>query len=141
DGLGLLDVETVLTGDKVLKPASGHLADSGAHFEGYEMHVGRTQGAGTARPFLVLDTGVADGAMSADRRIAGGYVHGLFNRPEPRAALLATFGARSNARDQNAVTEAALEEIAQALERALAIDALARIAGLTPAASPAASSG
>jgi len=130
-GLGLLDLETVLTGDKVLTPVSGHLTEGGARFEGYEMHVGRTHGLAMARPFLMLASGVPDGAVSSDHRIAGGYVHGLFNRPEPRAVLLAVFGARSNARDQNAVTEATLQEIAQALERSLAIDALAQIAGVT----------
>ena len=47
-GLGLLDLETVLTADKVLRPTRGRLA-SGAVFEGYEIHVGRTTGAGLPR--------------------------------------------------------------------------------------------
>ena len=43
DGLGLLDVETVLEGDKVLVEVSRHCSD-GVPFKGYEMHVGRTTG-------------------------------------------------------------------------------------------------
>jgi adenosylcobyric acid synthase len=54
NGLGLLDLETVLIGDKVLKPVSGQLSKSGAPFEGYEMHVGRTSGPALARPFLTF---------------------------------------------------------------------------------------
>jgi adenosylcobyric acid synthase len=119
-----------LIGDKVLKPVSGRLSDSGATFEGYEMHVGRTSGPALARPFLTFPSGVSDGAVSSDHRIAGGYVHGLFNLPEPRAALLAAFGGQSNALDRNIVIETALQEIAHELERSLAIKALAQIAGV-----------
>ena len=43
-GLGLLDVETLLTADKALRPAAGRLAECGAVFAGYEMHVGVTTG-------------------------------------------------------------------------------------------------
>ena len=49
DGLGLLDVETELTGDKLLLEVDGHQHDGGAPFRGYEMHVGRTTGADCAR--------------------------------------------------------------------------------------------
>jgi adenosylcobyric acid synthase len=129
-GLGLLDIETVLTGDKVLKPVRGRLADGEVAFEGYEMHLGRTDGEGTARPFLNFLGGIPDGAVSRDGRIAGAYVHGLFARPAPRAALLAQFGARSNGLDQSAIVDAALDEIAQALEQSLDIAGLAGAAGI-----------
>ena len=49
DGLGLLDVETELTGDKLLLEVTGASKDGGAPFCGYEMHVGRTTVAPTAR--------------------------------------------------------------------------------------------
>ena len=48
DGLGLLDVETVLEGDKVLVEVTGETVGSGVPFKGYEMHVGRTTGAAAA---------------------------------------------------------------------------------------------
>ncbi|MCB2111844.1 MAG: cobyric acid synthase CobQ, partial [Rhodobacteraceae bacterium] len=64
-GLGLLDVETVLTGDKTLTAASGIERASGVAVAGYEMHIGRTEGADRARPFLVL-AGEGEGARSAD---------------------------------------------------------------------------
>jgi len=128
EGLRLLDVDTVLTGEKVLQPVRGRLAENGAFFEGYEMHVGCSQGPAMARPFLTLHPDVPDGAMSPNGRIAGGYVHGLFNLPGPRAALLGLFGRRSNAVDQNAVVETALDDLAAALEQALKIDAILQIA-------------
>ena len=128
-GLGLLDVETVLEGDKVLRPTAGRLA-GGARFEGYEIHLGRTTGPGLAKPFVTGDDGAPGGAVSPDGRIAGAYVHGLFNRGEARAALLAQLGAGSQGGDHGAVVDAALDELAAALEQAFDIAALAAIAGL-----------
>ena len=70
-GLGHLDVETTLAGNKVLTQVSGRLTQGDVPFEGYEMHMGRTLGPETARPFLRIGSGIADGAISADGRIAG----------------------------------------------------------------------
>jgi adenosylcobyric acid synthase len=88
DGLGLLDLDTVLTGDKQLRAARGQEIASGKPIHGYEMHVGRTSGPALARPMLDLD-GHADGAVSADGRIMGCYVHGLFAADDFRHAFLA----------------------------------------------------
>ncbi|HJV40246.1 cobyric acid synthase [Caulobacter sp.] len=127
EGLGLLDVETAMTGQKTLRPVTGRLA-GGARFDGYEMHVGRTIGG--ARPMLTFDDGGMDGAMSANGRVRGCYVHGLFDRGEARAELLADLGAVSDLVDQSARVDQALDEIAAALEAAFDIPALAAIAGL-----------
>ncbi|MET0337812.1 MAG: cobyric acid synthase [Caulobacter sp.] len=130
EGLGMLDVETVLTGDKVLRPVTGRLADGDARFEGYEMHVGRTHGPGLQRPLLVFDDGAGEGAVSADGRVVGAYVHGLFNSGAARAAILAQLGAASAGADQAAAVDGALDEIARILDRSLDVPALARLAGL-----------
>ncbi|RRN63067.1 cobyric acid synthase [Caulobacter sp. 602-1] len=127
EGLGLLDVETVMTGDKTLRPVAGRLA-GGARFEGYEMHVGRTTGA--VSPMLTFDDGVTDGAVSTGGQVRGAYVHGLFDQGEARAALLAELGAMSDAIDQAVRVDQALDEIAAVLEQAFDIPALAAIAGL-----------
>jgi len=121
-GLGLLDLDTELTGDKVLQPVAGEL--SGGAFHGYEMHVGRTTGPALARPLLTP----AGGAVSADGRIAGCYVHGLFAAAPARAAFLAQLGATSQVGDYADVVDAALDEIAATLETCFDIDALARLA-------------
>jgi adenosylcobyric acid synthase len=86
-GLGLLDVETVLTGEKTLTEVTG-LAANGAPFHGYEMHVGRTNGPDCTRPLLIFADGRPDGAMSADGLIQATYVHGLFADDRQRAAWL-----------------------------------------------------
>ncbi|WP_309646157.1 cobyric acid synthase [Phenylobacterium sp.] len=128
-GLGLLDVATTLTADKVLTLTTGRLI-GGSRFEGYEIHVGRTEGPDLARPLVIRDDGTADGAISADGRVMGAYVHGLFGLGAARTALLATLGAVSDGIDENARVDAALDEIALALEQAFDIERLAAIAGL-----------
>ncbi|MBW3617297.1 MAG: cobyric acid synthase [Proteobacteria bacterium] len=129
-GLGLLDVETDLTGEKVLRPVRGCLAGTEAAFEGFEMHVGRTRGAGLQRPFLSWTDGSPEGAMSANGRVSGCYVHRLFDQGAARAAWLARFGASSVGGDQREIVDAALDELACALEQHLNISELARMAGL-----------
>jgi adenosylcobyric acid synthase len=128
-GLGLLDVETRLAADKTVRPVAGELA-GGGRFEGYEIHLGVTDGPGAARPFLVHDDGTAGGAASADGRVAGAYVHGLFDRAEARAAVLGGLGAGSDGVDQGARVDAALDELASALEASFDVAGLARIAGV-----------
>jgi len=130
EGLGLLDVETTLSDCKTLRPVAGRLTRGGAAFTGYEMHVGLTTGPGLERPLLILADGRCDGAVSADGRIAGAYVHGVFERGEARAAILADLGAASSGGNHSAEVDKALDEIAETLERSLDIDAIARIAGL-----------
>jgi adenosylcobyric acid synthase len=114
---------------KTLRRVAGSLAD-GAAFEGYEIHLGVTTGAGLERPFLRFADGTPGGAVSTDGRIAGGYVHGLFDRGEARAALLATLGARSMGADHKTEVDRKLDEIAALLHQCLDITALMRIAGL-----------
>jgi adenosylcobyric acid synthase len=126
-GLGLLDVETMLTGEKTLTQVRGR--SGAAEFQGYEIHVGRTWGAGLARPFLEVE-GRAHGAVSADGRVMGGYVHGLFDAGDFRAAFLQGFGAGSTGLDQTQVVDEALDDIAAVLDAHLDIPRLAALAGL-----------
>ncbi|WP_336958591.1 cobyric acid synthase [Sphingobium aquiterrae] len=125
-GLGLLDVETVLTPDKALRHVSGMAL--GAPLDGYEMHVGETTGADMARPFARLDDGRAEGAVSADGLVMGTYLHGLLADPAQRRALLALLGTEGGGRDYHASVDAALDEIAAALEAHVDIDGLIALA-------------
>lgn len=115
-GLGLLDVETVLGGDKRLEAVTGTLAPGfagePAPFSGYEMHVGRTEGADLARPVLAFVDGRGDGAMRPDGRVAGCYVHGLFADDGARAVFLALLGAEASDLAYETRVEATLDALA-----------------------------
>jgi adenosylcobyric acid synthase len=95
DGLGLLHVETRLGGDKTLVEVAGIEQASGQRIRGYEMHIGRTTGPDCARPMLDLGDR-ADGAVSADGRVMGSYVHGIFASDAFRNAFLNSLRARSD---------------------------------------------
>ncbi len=127
-GLGLLDVGTRLDGSKVLEPVSGLLLPEAVPCSGYEMHIGRTAGPDLSRPFLLRADRSPEGAVSADGRIAGTYLHGLFTNDAARAALLGRLGAAPAPRDHEAGIEAALDALAEHLEAHLDIDRLLAIA-------------
>ena len=126
-GLGLLDVETTMSQDKTLSETMGIEVATGARIHGYEMHVGVSTGPGTARPMTRFNDGSCDGAISANGRIAGCHIHGLFHASEYRAALLESLGAQSSRENHMARVDEALDEIAAALEQSLRIQALLRI--------------
>jgi adenosylcobyric acid synthase len=122
-GLGLLRVETALSGAKRLEPVSGRTGD-GIAFTGYEMHMGVTEGADRARPFAHLSGGLPEGAISADGRVFGTYVHGLFADDRQRGAWLARFAAGAPALEYEASVEAALDALARHVAAHIDLDRL-----------------
>ena len=122
--LGLLPVDTVIRQDKTVREVRGTRIADGSGFAGYEIHCGLT--TGEAAPLLRMTDGRVEGAVSPDGRIAGCYVHGLFNLAEQRRCWI---GGASNGLDQDAVVDAALDELATDLERHVRADRLLAIAG------------
>ncbi len=122
-GLGLLDIDTVLDGDKRLVAAEGVDLATRMPVHGYEMHLGMTTGPGLARPMLRFGAGI-DGCVSADGRVAGCYLHGLFAGDGFRRAFLAGLGAPPADIAYQDQVEATLEALADHLERHLDLPAL-----------------
>jgi adenosylcobyric acid synthase len=125
-GLGLLDVETMLEGEKQLRSVGGRHVASGEDLSGYEIHMGRTTGPDCARPFADIG-GRPDGAMSPHGKVSGTYLHGLFASDRFRRAYLGRFGAGSDL-EYGAGLDQALDELAGHLERHLDTDRLFVIA-------------
>src|SRR3954470_10919805 len=127
-GLGLLAVDTVLTGAKTLAFRDGRELATGLPVRGYEIHLGRSTGPGTDRPMLDL-AGRPDGAVSPSGRVMGCYLHGLFASDLFRHAFLARVAAREvGAAAYEARVEAALDAVAGQLERELDLDRLLEVA-------------
>ncbi|MCB1342790.1 MAG: cobyric acid synthase, partial [Pseudooceanicola sp.] len=125
-GLGLLDVQTVMAGRKRLALQSATALPGGEPVSGYEIHMGETSGADCARAWLDID-GRPEGAASADGRVMGCYLHGLFASDAFRAAFLARLGAESRIGYEDGV-ERTLDALAAHLERHLDIDRLLALA-------------
>ncbi|RLL64762.1 cobyric acid synthase [Paenirhodobacter hankyongi] len=126
-GLGLLDVTTVMTPEKRLSRVSARHAGTGLAVEGYEIHIGRTEGPDRARPFADI-AGAAEGAISADGRVSGSYLHGLFAADDFRAAFLGGLGIAASGRGHEAGVEAALEALADHVEAHLDVGGLFALA-------------
>jgi adenosylcobyric acid synthase len=106
-GLGLLPAVTVFARakrtvrlrarvaarDGILAAARGH------EVVGYEIHAGRTTSSAPAALTITAREDAAtdepDGAVSADGRVTGTYLHGLFANDAPRGAVLRALAERA----------------------------------------------
>ena len=127
-GLGFLECETVLDREKRLHSMEGVELASGASVQGYEMHLGRSSGAALERPVFRL-ADAPEGAQSADGRILGTYLHGLFAGDDFRHVFLNRIRPRERSRvhfEQR--IEQMLGRLADHLEASLDIEALLALA-------------
>ena len=135
EGLGLLDVETVIAGDKALIERCGVEVETGESIKGYEMHIGDTSGPGLDRPWLTLEDGRSEGARSTDGRVMGTYLHGIFAADGFRHAFLGRiFQGEFEGVAYEAMIEETLDALAAHLEEHLDLDALLAAAGPVKAA-------
>jgi adenosylcobyric acid synthase len=124
-GLGLLPVETTFAREKATYQARARVvggpgwlgAAAGLSADGYEIHMGRSQG-GTPLLEITRRNGeiVEDGAFSANGRVWGCYLHGLFDNAGLRRAWLDSLG-RGPA--EAARADDSLDRLADAVEAAL----------------------
>ncbi|MEP7239773.1 MAG: cobyric acid synthase [Devosia sp.] len=124
-GLGLLDVETSLKPVKQLRIEDARHAASGVPITGYQMHMGETTGPDRARPFAKIGA-ANEGAISADGKVAGTYLHGLFASDAFRRVFLG--GLADPGVGYEAGVEAALDGLANHLEQHLDLDLLLTLA-------------
>ncbi|MGD9889129.1 MAG: cobyric acid synthase [Halothiobacillaceae bacterium] len=121
-GLGLLNIDSVLAPEKQLRHVHGTLTfcPKAIPVNGYEIHAGVTTGADTARPVAQLEHGM-DGAISADNHVLGSYIHGIFDTPQACQALLAWAGLHSNsaAPDMHTLREHGINRLADMVEQHL----------------------
>ena len=127
-GLGLLDIETDLLAVKTVKNHESTSTEFGVELEGYEIHMGYSDGHDCSRPMVDLD-GRLDGAISKEGNVRGCYLHGLFGSDAYRKALLKQLGfiAKGNVIYKN-VLEATLDELAEQMEVHLDVDGLLKLA-------------
>ncbi|MFB9149589.1 cobyric acid synthase [Roseovarius ramblicola] len=126
EGLGHLDVETVLQPRKRLGLTEARHEPSGTPVRGYEIHLGETAGPDCERGWLRVGDR-REGAQSPDGRVQGTYLHGLFAEDAFRAAYLAELGAVSDLLYDDAV-DATLDALARHLEMYLDVDRLLSLA-------------
>ncbi len=90
--------------------------------------MGVTEGPDRARPFARLADGSPEGAISADGRVIGTYIHGLFADDRQRAAWLARFAAGPTNIAYDDLVERTLDALAAHLAAHLDLDRLLKLA-------------
>jgi adenosylcobyric acid synthase len=126
EGLGLLDVETEMTPQKSLTQVTATDLITGEPVSGYEIHIGQTTGPARAHPMFTVN-GVPEGAQSAEGRVQGTYLHGLFTQDTYRASVLTRLGSTSTAH-YGAEVEATLNTLATHIETHIDVDGLLKLA-------------
>ncbi len=126
-GLGLLDIQTTMTPDKRLTRTQAIHAATGQPITAYEIHIGRSDGPDSARPFA-LTQGQPEGATSPDGRVMGSYLHGMFSGDAFRSAFLHALGLPTTPRNHGAEVEDTLNHLAAHIETHLDVSTLLNLA-------------
>ncbi len=126
-GFGHLAIETEMTPDKRLTRTAAIHHATGLAMQGYEIHIGRSEGPDRQRPFAMVDDS-PEGAMSADGRVMGSYLHGMFSNDTFRAGFLRHIGGQSSKLRYEAGVEATLDRLAAHLEKHVDVSGLFALA-------------
>ncbi|ENX3946100.1 cobyric acid synthase [Photobacterium damselae] len=125
-GLGYLDVTTVLEQEKQLKQVSGTLTlpnQASVPVRGYEIHAGVTTGVQVDAP-IQLESGL-DGQLGVDNQVFGTYLHGIFERQEACDAILSWAGLEATQTpDFDQLREQGIDRVADTIEQYLDLEAL-----------------
>ena len=126
-GLGHLAVDTVMAPLKHLSLKTGQHVDSGTILNGYEIHIGETDGPDCDRAWLRFNDR-PEGGASPNGKVQGCYMHGLFNSDTFRRAYLEPFGVASSLDFETGI-EDTLDALADHVEQYMDIDLLLSLAG------------
>ncbi len=125
-GLGLLNIDTVMAGEKQVILRKATALPGGEPVTGYEIHMGRSEGPDCDQAWLSVE-GRLEGAASANGQIRGTYLHGVFSSDAFRAAYLAELGHQSDLFYEDEVEEV-LDALADHLETHMGLDHLLALA-------------
>lgn len=138
-GLGLLSAQTRFLTKKstfqvkaMIQPADSWLGTlAGQRVEGYEIHMGETTSGNSNWLEIAERNGqpvnILDGSASADGRIWGCYLHGIFGNDSFRQAWLKSVGWNGVGASQTNWLDHSLNALADAVENALDMHKLEKI--------------
>ncbi|WP_136524682.1 cobyric acid synthase [Geomonas ferrireducens] len=148
EGLGLLDVVTTMLKEKQTHQAEATLLAAGesvapgckASVTGYEIHMGDSVLGRGVTPFARITSRsgesvtVDDGAVSADGRVFGTYLHGIFDNHGFRTALLNRIRRAKGLPEQAEAAQMPdpFDALAAHMERHLDLERIFRICGISP---------
>jgi len=137
EGLGLLVMETTLTGNKTLRNVCGKTLETGVAVKGYEIHAGISTGVALEQPLFTVSpaedaqAAVPEGGRNAEDTVIGSYIHGLFDSSELLNQLLLWAGLnRVEQFDYAAFREQQIERLADEVEAVLPVSRICELLAL-----------
>ncbi|WP_246157019.1 cobyric acid synthase [Oceanispirochaeta crateris] len=140
EGLNLLKVETLFSGQKTTLQTEGRFTGGPGFFEslknqkcrGYEIHRGETRSTEEGIPLYRKEDGHLEGSISPDGLCWGTYMHGIFDDLLFRKSFLVSLGweAPESGESEDVLRELEIERIADAVEKAVDMNAIDHLLGL-----------
>ncbi|TCK98631.1 adenosylcobyric acid synthase (glutamine-hydrolysing) [Natranaerovirga hydrolytica] len=141
-GLGLLNVETILEAEKHTVRQKGTFRvnfangaqTKGVNIWGYEIHMGKTKLTEDVKPLITLDNNILDGAVNKEKTVFGTYLHGIFDSHNFRAALLEPIRKQKGLEHSKALSyekakDKAYDDLARVVRASIDIEAIKAILG------------
>jgi len=133
-GMGFLNLTTVLASEKTLTRVTAVHEESGKTVSGYEIHHGRSEASDLA-PVVRFHNGETAGPAAADGLVWGTYLHGIFDADEFRRWFIDRLRVRRGLKPKGEVCarydlEPALDRLADTVRNTMDMEALYRLMGL-----------
>ncbi|NHO85355.1 cobyric acid synthase [Pseudoteredinibacter isoporae] len=126
EGLGYIDMETVLAAEKTLLNRTGKITGTDCFVSGYEIHMGQSSGPGLQQSFLDLEaldkkgSLQKEGYISKNGQILATYLHGLFQQDAAMNYVLRWAGLQDiQPFDYQLYREAQIQRLADSTKEAL----------------------
>ena len=126
-GLGLLDIETTMSDNKILQEVTAQTKQNTISVKGYEIHIGKSSGKDLINSWLTVD-GKSVSAATSDGSILGCYIHGIFSNDTFRSNFIESLGATPSNFNFNEKIDSTLDLLSKHVERHVNIDKLISLA-------------
>lgn len=140
EGLGHLDIETILEPEKTLSQTKARHIQSATNLTAFEMHMGKTTGPDCKHPLFELNqngrhqyegASCSNKKWNTENQVQGTYLHGLFQSDEFRSAYLRTIKkSHLSQLNYSAIIEQTLDELAEHISTHLNISAIIKSTGI-----------
>ncbi len=135
NGLGLLDISSILEHEKTLRLTQVYDSPSDCHISGYEIHHGITNVSSESVPIMMNEEQQPTGAKNADSSVWGTYLHGIFDNDKFRRFFIDTIRTRKGLYPLETIQSSfninnAIDRLADCVEESTDMNAILRFLGL-----------
>lgn len=123
EGLGLLNIETTMSENKILQEVTAQTREGNIDVKGYEIHIGKSEGEDLNNSWLSVD-GKSVSAATTDGNIQGCYIHGIFSNDTFRSHYIKGLGATPSELKFDRKVDITLDRLSKHIEQFIDLDKL-----------------